>query len=72
VVALAGVDDTTLQPVHASQTYGHRAIAWGERLADVLSEQPDGNLILDLRRFHDTEPVPPSESFPYPATGSAA
>ena len=26
---------------------------WGMRLADVLSETPDGTVLLDLRKFHD-------------------
>jgi inward rectifier potassium channel len=35
-------------------------------MADVLSETPDGHLLLDLRKFHDVEPTQPTEAFPYP------
>jgi inward rectifier potassium channel len=64
---VAGVDDTTLQAVHAQYVWRDHAIVWGARLADVMSETPDGNLLLDLRRFHDLTPTEPAEAFPYPA-----
>ena len=66
MVSLSGVDDTSYQPVHARHVYEHPAIVWGARLGDVLSDAPDGNLLLDVGRFHDVVPTQPSESFPYP------
>ncbi len=39
----------------------------GARLADVLSETPDGNMLLDLRRFHDLSPTGATSEFPYSA-----
>jgi inward rectifier potassium channel len=51
-----GIDDTSLQPVHSVHTWLPGSIAWGARLADVLSETPDGDLVLDLRRFDDVVP----------------
>jgi len=65
-VALSGVDDTSLLPVHGRYTYEHFTIYWGARLADVLTEAPDGNLVLDLRKFHDVVPTQPTADFPYP------
>ena len=62
-----GLDDVTMQTVHASHRYFAMGILWGARLADVLSETPDGHLLLDLRRFHDVEPTTPTPDFPYPA-----
>jgi hypothetical protein len=44
-------------------------IAWGMRHADVLSETPDGNLVLDVRHFHKLIPTAPTPSFPYPRKG---
>ncbi len=44
---------------------------WGVRLADVLSETPDGNVVLDLRRFHDVVPASPVPGFPYGARPSS-
>jgi inward rectifier potassium channel len=65
-VALVGTDDTSLQPVHARRRYLANEILWGARHADALSEDDAGNLILDVRRFHDVEPTAPIEGFPYP------
>jgi inward rectifier potassium channel len=65
-VALVGTDDTSLQPVHARRRYLANEILWGARHADALSEDDAGNLIFDVRRFHDVEPTEPVEGFPYP------
>ncbi len=66
MVTLAGTDDTSYQPVHARHTYEHMDLLWGARHADVLSETPDGNIVLDVRRFHDVVPTEPTPGFPYP------
>jgi inward rectifier potassium channel len=77
-LAVVGTDETSLQPVHAQHTWAHAAIVWGTQLADVLSETPEGNVVLDLRRFHDVEPAAPIPGFPYgkapeiPRDGAAA
>ncbi len=71
LVTVSGTDDTSLQPVHARRTYEARDIVWGARYADVLSELPDGNLVLDVRRFHDIEPTRPTEAFPYPRASAS-
>lgn len=68
-VAVSGTDDTSLQPIHAQHTWLARSIVWGARLADLVSETPEGNLVLDLRRFHDLTPTEPTDAFPY---GTAA
>jgi inward rectifier potassium channel len=54
---VVGVDETSLQPVYAQHTWFAGSVAWGTRLADVLSETPEGDLILDLRNFHEVVPV---------------
>jgi hypothetical protein len=41
------------------------------RLADVISETPEGDLLLDLRRFHHLEPTEPTRDFPYGGTAPA-
>jgi inward rectifier potassium channel len=68
LVTVLGLDDTTGQTVHAQHRYMATDIHWGARYVDILSETPDGNMLLDLRRFNDTEPTKPTESFPYPAS----
>jgi inward rectifier potassium channel len=59
VVTIVGTDDTSRQPAHGRHRYVAKDIAWGARLADVLSEGPDGRLELDVRRFHEIIPVAP-------------
>ncbi len=71
-VALSGIDDTSLQPVHGRHTYERFSIVWGARLADVLSETPEGDLVLDLTKFHVLEPTQPTGEFPYPRDESGS
>jgi inward rectifier potassium channel len=66
MATIAGTDDTSYQPVHARHEYEHMDILWGARHADILSETEDGNLVLDIRRFHEVVPTEPTEAFPYP------
>jgi inward rectifier potassium channel len=65
-VMVVGLDETTMQPIHASHQYFARHIRWGARHANIISEAPNGDLVLDLDKFHDTEPTTPSATFPYP------
>jgi inward rectifier potassium channel len=65
-VEVAGTDDTSLQPVHAIYVYSADSLVFGARLADVLSDTPDGNILLDLGQFHELVPTEPIEGFPYP------
>jgi inward rectifier potassium channel len=65
-VLVVGLDDTTMQPVHGRHGYYARDILFGARHVDVLSEADDGDLVLDLRRFHDVEPTAATPEFPYP------
>jgi inward rectifier potassium channel len=62
---VSGIDETSLQVVHAQHTWRDGSIRWGARLADVLSETPEGNMLLDLGRFHDLTPTAPMPGFPY-------
>ncbi len=71
LVTLVGTDDTSYQPVHARRSYEHSAVAWGARHADVLSETDAGDLVLDVRRFHDLVPTDAIEGFPYQWSDSA-
>jgi inward rectifier potassium channel len=66
IVSVVGTDETTLQPVHGRIRYVATEILWGYRLADVLSERPDGRLNLDVRRFHEVVRMDPTPAFPYP------
>jgi len=65
-----GTDDTSLQPVHARHTYTTQDILFGARHVDILTENSDGSLTLDLRRFHDTVVSESTDTFPYPSAGA--
>jgi len=69
VVSVVGTDDTSLQPVHGRTRYLLDDIVWGARLADVLSELPDGRLQLDISKFDDLVATEPTRDFPYPRSG---
>ena len=70
-LALSGVDETSLQTIHARNLWFDRDIVWGARLTDVLSETEEGHMLLDLRRFHDLEATEPIPDFPYSWTGES-
>jgi inward rectifier potassium channel len=65
-VMVVGLDDSTMQTVHALHNYYTVDLVWGARHADVLTEAREGLLVLDLRRFHEMVPTRPVENFPYP------
>jgi inward rectifier potassium channel len=65
-VSVVGLDDITMQPVHGQHRYFSHQLLWGYRMSDVLSEDADGDLVLDLHKFHHTEASTPTEAFPYP------
>ena len=56
-IEVVGVDDISLQPVHARHTWFAGSVVWDARLADVVSETPEGDMILDLRNFHLVVPI---------------
>jgi inward rectifier potassium channel len=68
-VNIVGTDDTSLQPVHARRLYLDGEVLWGARHADVLSEDEAGNVVLDVRKFHDVVATKPTPAFPYPREG---
>jgi inward rectifier potassium channel len=55
-VALMGFDDVTLQTVHATHQYSDKNILFGHRLVDVLTVLENGDMLMDVTRFHDTVP----------------
>ncbi len=59
IVTLSGLDGTTMQTVHARTTYHHDQLRFGERFVDVMTSRPDGTVVLDHARFHDSEPLQP-------------
>lgn len=62
VVSVSGLDDITMQQVHASKSYDYPDLRFDAKLATMLSTRDDGRFIVDLSKFHDVEPLPPSEA----------
>ena len=58
VVLLSGRDDVLADTIYARYSYSPEQIVWGHRFVDVLSVTPQGRPIVDLTKFHDTEPHP--------------
>ncbi len=56
VVTLLGHDGTYNQTTHARHIYTPDMVRHDHHYVDVMSQLPDGRLVLDLTRFHDTEP----------------
>ena len=64
--SVVGTDDTSLQPVHGRHRYLDTDVLWGARHADILSERDDGQLQMDVRKFHDIVATEPTPDFPFP------
>jgi len=57
-VSVTGLDEILEQTVHARGEYNADSILCDRRFVDILIPS-DGHTILDLTRFHDTEPLTP-------------
>lgn len=57
IVLLSGTDDTLADVIYARHAYGPGDIVWDHRFVDVLSLSHHGRRVVDLTRFHDTEPL---------------
>lgn len=66
IMTVVGTDETSHQQVHGRHQYVDHEILWGMRHEDILSERPDGRLVLDMNRFHNVVPTEPTDDFPYP------
>ena len=56
IALLSGTDETLADVIYARHSYKPDHIQWGRRFVDVLSFSPRGQRVVDLHRFHDTEP----------------
>ena len=56
VLNVSGVDDSSAQQLHARRVYSWSDIRWDHRYKDITSVSPQGRLLLDYTKFHDTEP----------------
>lgn len=55
LVSVTGHDETMAASVHAGNNYEADDLVFDRRFVDILRITPDGDRIVDLTRFHDTE-----------------
>ena len=60
VVTVTGIDEITVQAVHARSSYLAHEVLWDRRFADVFTETENGRLAIDYRLFHETQPIGPT------------
>ena len=56
IALLNGMDETLADRIYARHSYTPDEILWDRRFVDVISIA-NGRRIVDLTRFHDTEPL---------------
>jgi inward rectifier potassium channel len=61
VCSMTGLDDISIQTVHARYIYGPHDVKWGKRLADIIETLPDGRRAIDYAKFHDIVEAPLSD-----------
>ena len=57
VASLIGLDETMSQTVHARWSYIPEEIRWNHRFLDIIRMRDDGQRFIDLRYFHQSEPL---------------
>jgi inward rectifier potassium channel len=56
VVMLSGLDEALADRIYARHSYSADDIVWDHKFVDVISNE-NGRRVVDLTRFHDTEPL---------------
>ena len=56
IALLSGTDESLAEVIFARHSYKPDQILWGRRFVDVLGVTPRGRRVVDLTRFHETEP----------------
>jgi len=56
IITLTGHDSVYGQTIYKRHTYYPEDVSTTERFVDVISQLPDGRLMIDYSKFHDTEP----------------
>ena len=58
LILLAGIDETSSEPVHTRSSYTADEVAWNARFASVfVAPLPGKKVTIDLARFHRIEPA---------------
>jgi inward rectifier potassium channel len=56
IVLLSGTDETLSETIFARHSYKPHQILWHHHFVDILSHNAKGRRVVDLTRFHATEP----------------
>ena len=57
MASIVCIDTVIPAPVQSATDYSYDDILWNRRFVEIYSEAPDGRLIVDYGRIHDTEEV---------------
>ena len=57
VVSFSGVDENSVQVMHARQAYTAEALRWGHEFLDMFRRDADGRTIVDFAKIHETQPL---------------
>lgn len=56
-VSVTGLDDLTMQQMHATRNYDIPDLRWNGKFATMISRRSDGAIVVDLNKFHEVEDV---------------
>jgi inward rectifier potassium channel len=59
IASVMGLDDTTLQTIHARSSYRFDELRFGARFHDIIVQLPDGRRAVDYACFHQVDMLPP-------------
>jgi inward rectifier potassium channel len=57
VIMLSGLDEALADRIYARHSFSADDIVWDHKFVDVISTNDHGRRVVDLTRFHDTEPL---------------
>lgn len=58
-MSIGGYDEAISARIVDRKTYPTERIRYGHAFEDIMSDAPDGTVILDLTRFHSTREMAP-------------
>lgn len=61
-VSIGGYDEAISARIVDRKTYPANRVLFGHAFEDIMSDAPDGTILLDLTRFHSTRAMAPSEA----------
>ena len=58
VASVTSIETVMAASIQSQQDYSCADIRWGERFVDIYEALPEGKLVVDYGRIHETEPIP--------------